>query len=93
MSNQEQARNIITEMVRMAMSYYKERGFRVVQSARPKDEKYPFFHIDYNKKVLTFYVNKGDRTDIMRQNFLSYFAKESFAPSLRKKLSASKKRS
>ena len=91
MSNQQQARNVIKEMVKLAISYYEARGFDIKSRSRSKGEKYPRFEIDYKGKTLTFAWNKGDRTDIMRQNFLSYFGKEAFAPSLRKKMSASKR--
>lgn len=91
MSNQQQARDVIKEQIKLAVAYYQNRGFKVKQRSRAKDEKYPRFEIDYDGKVLTFVFNKDDRTDVMRQNFLSYFGKEAFAPSLRRKMSGKKK--
>lgn len=91
MSNQQDARKVITTMLKHAVKYYQDRGFTVKTRGRAEGEKYPRFEIDYKAKVLTFVFNEKDRTDVMRQNFLSYFGKEAFAPSLRRKMSASKR--
>ena len=90
-STQDQARGYTKEMMKLAVDYYKDRGFRVGRLDRKDDMKYPTFRIDYGKKSLVFYVNKDDHQDILRYQFLAYMSKEAFSPSLRKKLSQKKK--